>query len=68
MSDSIQERFSLEELLRNLPEADWVREMREHLADTGMLRPEDVSRILGDPSRGVEMPRRPDCLGDFGIV
>ncbi len=68
MSDNDQERFSPEDLLRSLPEADWVREMREYLADTGTLRPEDIQRILGDPSQGVDMPRKPDCLDAFGIT
>ena len=68
MNNNFQDGFSLEDLLRSLPEAAWIQEMREHYADTGTLRPEDVNRILGDPCQGVDMPRKPDCLGAFGIT
>lgn len=41
--------------LRQLPPADWVREMQEHFQSTGYYRPEDLRRLLGDPNRAVEV-------------
>ena len=67
MIEGAQARFSMEEFLRNVPEADWVREMREYFAETGAFRPEDLARVLGDPCRGIEMPQKPDCLSAFQI-
>jgi hypothetical protein len=32
-----------------LKDADWVSKMREHFAQSGFFRPEDVARVLGDP-------------------
>jgi hypothetical protein len=32
-----------------LKDADWVTKMREHFAQSGFFRPEDVARLLGDP-------------------
>lgn len=36
-------------------EAEWVRRMSEDFAKTGSYRPEDLRRLLGDPTRGVEL-------------
>jgi hypothetical protein len=44
------------ERLSKLPEPPWVREMKANYAETGTYRPEDLRRVLGDPTRGVEMP------------
>lgn len=39
----------------------WVEEMRMHFAATGTYRASDLMRLLGDPSRGVEIgPRSAD--------
>jgi len=38
-----------------LPEPDWIRQMREHYRRTGVYRVEDVRRVLGDPTKGVEV-------------
>lgn len=48
-TDEVKER------LANLSEADWVRKMKEHYARTGAFRAEDLRRLLGDPTRGVQM-------------
>jgi hypothetical protein len=34
---------------------EWVREMHEHYRRTGTYRPEDLRRLLGDPTKGVEI-------------
>jgi hypothetical protein len=46
---------SLDELLRNAPLPEWLREMQEHFQQTGTYRPEDLYRLLGDPNRRVEV-------------
>ena len=45
---------SLQEMLENLPVADWVRDMIEHYNRTGTYRPQDLRRLLGDPTRCVQ--------------
>jgi Polyketide cyclase / dehydrase and lipid transport len=35
--------------------ADWVRDMIEHYRRTGSYRPEDMRRLLGDPTKGVDV-------------
>jgi len=39
-------------------EPDWVREMKEHYAKTGIYRPEDLRRLLGDPVKGIDVRER----------
>lgn len=34
---------------------EWIRKMREHYMRTGTYRPEDLRRLLGDPTKGVEI-------------
>jgi hypothetical protein len=41
--------------LRQIPTADWVRDMIDHYRRTGSYRPRDLRRLLGDPSRAVEV-------------
>ena len=45
-----------EELLQKIPPPEWVVEMHEHYAETGSFRTEDILRVLGDPTKGVDMP------------
>jgi len=49
-------KSEINERLSKLPEPQWVRDMKAHYAETGTYRPEDLRRVLGDPTRGVEMP------------
>lgn len=39
----------LQDKLTSVPQAEWVRKMKEHYARTGGYRPEDLRRLLGDP-------------------
>ena len=48
-------RKEIEEKLRQLPPADWVREMVDHYRRTGAFRPQDLRRLLGHPNRAVEV-------------
>lgn len=34
---------------------EWVRKMIEYYWQTGTYRPEDLQRLLGDPTKGVEV-------------
>lgn len=56
---NVELRQQIQDLLHQLPPADWVQEMIAHYWRTGTVRPEDVRRLLGDPTRGVEV--RPDA-------
>jgi hypothetical protein len=49
--DSEARRY--EQILKNMPEAGWVREMREYYYRTGAFRAEDLRRLIGNPSEGV---------------
>lgn len=40
----------LQDMLWDLPPADWVLEMQDHYRRTGWYRPEDLRRLLGDPT------------------
>jgi hypothetical protein len=44
-----------EERLQQMPPAEWVRRMIEHYRRTGTFRPQDLRRLLGDPTKGVEV-------------
>jgi hypothetical protein len=46
-----------EQMLGNA-EPDWVREMKEHYAKTGTYRPEDLRRLLGDPTKRIDVRER----------
>ncbi len=45
----------IQDRLRQIPRADWVRSMIEHFDRTGTYRSEDLRRLLGDPNRAVEV-------------
>jgi len=47
----VNEQFPRE--LTNAHEADWVRRMADDYARMGVYRPEDLRRLLGDPTEGV---------------
>jgi len=40
---------------RNVVESLWLHDMREHFAETGSYRAQDVRRILGNPWDRVEV-------------
>ena len=48
--------------LANMKEAPWVRKMKEHFNKTGRYRAEDLYRLLGDPTRGVELSANPSSM------
>jgi hypothetical protein len=54
----------IQDTLRQLPPADWVRAMIEHFERTGSYRPEDLRRLLGDPNRAVEVGPN-SCVSSF---
>lgn len=56
---------SLQELLREQPPAEWVQEMIEHYRRTGSFRPQDLRRLLGDPTKGVEVGPQPSLSAFF---
>ena len=45
----------IQEKLRQIPTAPWVRQMLDHYRRTGAFRPQDLRRLLGDPNRAVEV-------------
>jgi hypothetical protein len=49
----LQEKYL--ELLQQAQPPDWIREMVEHYRRTGKYRPQDLRRLLGDPTEGVEV-------------
>jgi hypothetical protein len=57
-------RPTLQEMLRDSPPAEWVRDMVEHYWRTGTFRPQDLRRLLGDPTKGVEV-RPKNSLASF---
>jgi len=42
--------------IHNIQPPKWVLEMREFYSKNGFYRPEDLRRLLGDPTRGVTFP------------
>jgi len=43
----------LRELLERTPPPQWLSDMIDHYRRTGSYRPEDLRRVLGDPTKGV---------------
>jgi hypothetical protein len=50
--------------LREMPPADWVRQMIDHYRRTGTYRAKDLRKLLGDPNRAVEVGTD-TCLSSF---
>jgi len=48
-------RREIQARLEQMPAAPWVQEMIEHYRRTGTCRLEDLRRLLGDPSKGIEV-------------
>jgi hypothetical protein len=53
--DKIPFQRLLQERLQQLPPPEWVRQMIDHYRRTGGYRPKDLRRLLGDPTKGVEV-------------
>ena len=51
----IERQREIQAILREMPPADWVRDMIDHYRRTGTYRPQDLRRLLGDPNRAVEV-------------
>jgi hypothetical protein len=49
IEQALQERF------QHLPPPDWIRAMIDHYRRTGTYRAQDLRRLLGDPTQGVEV-------------
>lgn len=56
---------TLEELLRTTPPPKWLLEMHDHYAETGAFRAEDILRVLGDPTKGVDVPTSEERVRAF---
>jgi hypothetical protein len=46
---------SWQEFVAQAQQPEWVREIIEHYWQTGTVRSEDLWRLLGDPTKGVEV-------------
>ena len=57
----------METKLRQLPPAQWVRDMIDHYNRTGTYRPEDLRRLLGDPNRAVEVGPNTSLAAFFSV-
>jgi hypothetical protein len=57
MSNPTQNECELEFMskLREMPPAEWVRDMIDHYHRTGTYRAKDLRRLLGDPNQAVEV-------------
>ncbi len=58
---------SLQKKMRNAPPPEWLVKMKEHYAKTGTCRSEDLRRLLGDPTRTVEIGPNVSLSRNFGI-
>jgi|GEM_PF-6564093 len=52
----------LQQELTKMQEAPWVREMREYFNKNGSYRAQDLYRLLGNPTRGVELDVNPSAI------
>jgi hypothetical protein len=57
MPDILQDDLQreLRTALEQMPPPEWLVKMIEHHRRTGTYRPEDLRRLLGDPSKGVAL-------------
>ncbi len=46
---------ALQDRLQQLPPPEWVRQVIDHYHRTGGFRTSDLQRLLGDPTKGVEV-------------
>jgi hypothetical protein len=45
--------LAIQKLHESTLQPEWMREMGAHYRRTGTFRPEDLRRVLGDPTKGV---------------
>jgi hypothetical protein len=57
----------IQERLRQLPPARWVQDMTEYYRRTGSFRPQDLRRLLGDPTRAVEVSSKASLASCFSM-
>jgi hypothetical protein len=58
-------RRQIQDSLQQVPRADWVGAMIDHFERTGVYRPEDLRRLLGDPNRAVVVGPNPSLSSQF---
>ena len=49
----LQEVSEIQNRLAELPEPEWIHDMRRHFAQTGSYRLEDLIRLFGEPGEGI---------------
>ena len=49
------QKHSFQEVLQRARPAEWVCQMIDHYHRTGVYRPQDLRRLLGDQTQGVEV-------------
>jgi len=53
------------ESIASKAESDRSRKMKEHYSRTGVYPPEDLRRLLGNPTKGIEVRDRDSLSGYF---
>jgi len=56
---------TLYDIAKRVGPPNWVIEMHEHYNKYGFFRAGDVRRVLGDPCKGVSMPRNEEDARDY---
>lgn len=55
----------MKEKLANAGEPDWIRKMKDCYSRTGTYPPKDLRRLLGDPTKRVEIGTRDSLASNF---
>ncbi len=53
MPEKTEIDLAVQKLLGQTATPEWMKEMATYYRQTGTFRPEDLRRVLGDPSKGV---------------
>src|SRR5947209_13017295 len=62
MTDRNRSQYALDKI-EKAPPAKWVREMRAHFDRTGLYRPRNIRRVMGDQTESVKFDSDP-AYGD----
>jgi hypothetical protein len=53
--EKLAQGLAFQEVLQRAQPAEWARQMIDHHRRTGTYRPQDLRRLLGDQTQGVEL-------------
>lgn len=65
--EKTEQSRDLADYFRAVADPEWVRRMLEYYSRHGHYRPQDIERLLGDPTKSIEIGPRGGLPKNFSV-